>query len=288
MSTGAGLRIDGMMPLDVQRRAAEQLVHLATEPAGVRYSDEHVAGVPCRLAQPPGAAPVAIVQYLHGGYAMCSLDSHRRLAGHVALAAGLPVLLVGYRLAPEHLFPAAVDDSVAVYRELLRRGVPPLEIAVAGESGGGGIALATLLGAREAGLPLPGAAAVMSPWVDLTVSGASIIGNARTDPFVQGAGLRALAAQVLGGADPRHRLASPLFADLSGLPDLLVQVAQDEVLLDDARRLAEAARVAGVRVVEEIVAGMPHAFQLAAGRLHEADAALQRLGAFLRSRLTAG
>ncbi len=281
------LRIDGRMPLPEQRRAAEQLVHLATEPAGVRYSDENLAGVPCRRARPPGPERGAIVQYLHGGYAMCSLDSHRRLAGHLALATGVPVLLVGYRLAPEHLFPAAVDDSVAVYRELLRRGVPPGAIAVAGESAGGGLALATLVAVREGGLPLPSAAALMSPWIDLTVSGASILGNAGSDPFVQGEGLRVLADQVLGGADPRQPLASPLFADLARLPDLLVQVTADEVLLDDARRLTAAARAAGVRVIEEVVAGVAHAFQLAAGRLPEADAALARLGEFLRTRLAA-
>ncbi len=284
-SEGVRLRIDGRMPLAEQRRAAEQLVHLATEPAGVRYSDEDLAGVPCRRAQPPGAERGQILHYLHGGYAMCSLDSHRRYAGHLALAAGLPVLLVGYRLAPEHPFPAAIDDSVAVYRELLRRGLPPGAIALTGESAGGGIALATLLAVREVGLPLPGAAALLSPWVDLTLSGASILANAGSDPFVQGEGLRVLADQVLGGADPRHPLASPLFADLARLPDLLVQVAAEEVLLDDARRLTEAARAAGVRVVDEVVAGVPHAFQLAAGRVPEADAALARLARFLRTRL---
>ncbi len=283
-STGGGaplLRIDGRMPLAEQRRAAEGLVLLATEPVGVRYHDEHVGTVACRWAEPPGPRPQHVVQYLHGGYAMCSLESHRRLAGHVACAAGMRVLLVGYRLAPEHPFPAAIDDSVSVYRGLLDRGIEP--IALVGESAGGGLAVATLLALRDAGVALPEAAAVMSPWVDLTVSGPSMVNNAPTDRFVSAAGLRALARHVLGDADPRDLLASPILADLAGLPTLLVQVAGDEVLLDDARRLTAVARSAGVDVTYDCTEGMQHAFQLAAGNLAAADEALARLGAFLRA-----
>ncbi len=275
------LRIDGRMPLDAQRRAAERLVELATEPADVVYRPQDANGVPCLWAVPSDPAP-GVVQYLHGGYAMCSLESHRRLAGHVARASGVRVLLVGYRLAPEHRFPAAIDDSVRVYGWLLDIDD---RVALAGESAGGGITIATLLALRDAGDPLPRAAAVMSPWVDMTVSGASMVTNADSDLFVGAEGLRALARHVLGETDATHPLASPIFADLSGLPPLLVQVAGNEVLLDDAGRLAEAARAAGVDVAYECIGGMQHAFQLAAGNLAEADTALERLGAFLRSKL---
>ncbi len=149
---------------------------------------------------------------------------------------------------------------------------------------GGGIAVATLLALRDAGVALPAAAAVMSPWVDLTVSGPSMVSNAPTDLFVSAAGLRALARHVLGDADPRDPLASPVLADLTGLPALLVQVASDEVLLDDARRLTALARSAGVDVTYDCTDGMQHAFQLAAGNLAPADEALARMGAFLRAR----
>lgn len=279
---GPLLRIDGCMPLAEQRRASEGLVLLATKPAGVRYHDELVGTVACLWAEPPGPPLPGVVQYLHGGYAMCSLASHRRMAGHVARAAGMRVLLIGYRLAPEHSFPAAIDDSVTVYRWLLDRGTEPL--ALAGESGGGGIAVATLLALRDRGVALPATAAVMSPWVDMTVSGPSMASNARTDLFVSADGLRALARHVLGDVDPRDPLASPILADLSGLPPLLVQVAGDEVLLDDARRLTAAARAAGVNVTYDCTEGMQHAFQLAAGNLAAADEALARLGEFLRAR----
>lgn len=279
------LRIDGTMPLDAQRRAAEGLQWLATEPTGVELHDEVIGGVQCRVVRPEDCRATGILQYLHGGYAMCSLDSHRRLAGHVARATAMPVVLVGYRLAPEHPFPAALDDSVAVYRALLDRGRAPSEIGIAGESAGGALTLSTLVTLRDRGVPQPGAAAVMSPWTDLSVSGGSIETNAERDLFVQGAGLRVLARQVLGGTDPRHPVASPLFADHGGLSPLLVQVASDEVLLDDALRLVVAARAAGVDVALDVVEGMQHAFQLAAGNLPEADAALARLGAFFASRL---
>ncbi len=276
------LRIDGSMSLAEQRPAAEGLVFLATEPAGVRYHDELAGTFACLWAEPPGPRPRGVVQYLHGGYAMCSLESHRRIAGHVACATGMRVLLVGYRLAPEHPFPAAIDDSVTVYRGLLDQGIEP--IALAGESAGGGIAVATLLALRDRGVALPAAAAVMSPWVDMTVSGPSMTDNAPTDLFVSADGLRALARHVLGDADPRDPLASPILADLSGLPALLVQAAGDEVLLDDARRLTAAARAAGVDVTYDCTEGMQHAFQLAAGNLPAADQALARLGGFLRAR----
>ncbi|MGH9027685.1 MAG: alpha/beta hydrolase [Acidimicrobiia bacterium] len=285
--SGAGdgaplLRIDGYMPLVVQRRAAEDLVLLATEPAGARYHDELADTVACLWAEPPGPRPPGVVQYLHGGYAMCSLGSHRRIAGHVACVTGMRVLLVGYRLAPEHPFPAAIDDSVTVYRWLLDQGIE--RIVLAGESAGGGIVVATLLALRDTGVALPAAAAVMSPWVDMTVSGPSMETNAPRDLFVSADGLRALARHVLQDVDPRDPLASPILADLSGLPALLVQVAADEVLLDDARRLAAVARAAGVEVTYDCTEGMQHAFQLAAGNLAAADQALARLGEFVRGR----
>lgn len=278
------LRIDGRMPLDAQRRAAERLVDLATEPSDVDYRNVDAGGVPCLWVTPADPAP-GVVQYLHGGYAMCSLDSHRRLAGHVANASGRPVLLVGYRRPPEHPFPAAVDDSVAVYRFLIDEQDGGGGVAIAGESAGGNLTLATLVALRDLGVRGPGAAAVISPWTDMTVSGASMVTNASSDLFVEAEGLRVLARHVLADTDPSHPLASPLFADLRGLPPLLIQVAGDEVLLDDSRRLADAARAAGVDVTYECTEGMQHAFQLAAGNLAQADDAINRLGAFIAAKI---
>jgi epsilon-lactone hydrolase len=226
------------------------------------------------------------VLYLHGGgYVMGSLATHRKLAGDVSRAAGARVLLLDYRLAPEAPYPAAVDDAVAAYRWLLAAGIEPQAIAVAGDSAGGGLTVATLLALRDRGFPMPGAGVAISPWADLTMESASIEGLAERDPVVRGGDLKRYRDWYLDGTDPRHPGASPAHADLTGLPPLLVHVGEAEVLLDDAVLLAESGRRDGVDVTLEAWPDMVHVWHVFAGRVPESTAAVDRIGEFLRARL---
>ena len=186
----------------------------------------------------------AAVLYLHGGgYCIGSLGSHRGLGGRLAMAAGCPVVTLDYRLAPEHPFPAAVDDATDAYRDLLATGLAPSRIAIAGDSAGGGLTVATLLALRSAGTPLPAAALCLSPWADLTQSSPAYDRLGDLDPMVSKSGLDLMAGSYLGGVDPRTELASPLFAEhLGGLPPMRIEVGEHEVLLDDAAPVGRAAR----------------------------------------------
>jgi epsilon-lactone hydrolase len=193
--------------------------------------------------------------------------------------------LLDYRLAPEHPCPAALEDAVAGYRWLLERGVRPEQIVIGGDSSGGGLALATLVRLREQGVALPAAGVLLSPWVDLTIAGPSIQTRAAIDPLVSPESLRLAAGYYLGGADPRMTLASPLYADLRGLPPLLIQAGDHEVLLSDATRLAEQARAAGVDVTLDVWDEMWHVWQAWAEILPEGQQAIERIGAFIRRQL---
>ncbi|MEK9519709.1 alpha/beta hydrolase [Streptomyces venezuelae] len=245
-----------------------------------------VGGRPALELEPAGAADRGRLLYLHGGgYVLGSPDTHTGLAGELAARTGLRATSVDYRLAPEHAFPAAVEDGLAAYRDLLETGTDPRELVLVGDSAGGGLALATLLAARKAGLPQPAAVVVFSPWVDLTLSGESMRTRADADPIFTEAGIRAFADLYIGAGDPGDPLASPVLADLTGLPPLLVQVGANEVLLDDAVRLAARAGAAGVEATLEIGAGLPHVYQGEHGRLEEADAALDRAARFLTAHL---
>jgi acetyl esterase/lipase len=230
--------------------------------------------------------PVAdrIVLYLHGGgYVNGSCNTIRPLAAQLAAAAGARVLTVEYRLAPEHPFPAAVEDAVVAYRWLLEQGCDPLSVAVAGDSAGGGLTVASLVAGRDIGLPAPAAAVCISPWVDLTLTAGSIDAN-RGDPQVHRQGLSRMAAAYLAGQDPTMPLASPLFADLTDLPPLLVQVGSIEALLDDAQALAAVAKDAGVEVTLECWEGMIHVWHAFAPKLPEGKAGIDRVGAWLTER----
>ncbi len=231
----------------------------------------------------PGADAGRAILYLHGGgYVIGSISTHRSLAARLSKAARARVLLIDYRLAPEHPFPAAVDDSVAAYQWMLSLGLAPARIAVAGDSAGGGLTIATLVAIRDAKLPTPAAGAALSPWVDLEGIGESMTSKSAADPMVQKAGLVEMAKLYLGGKDPRTPLAAPLYADLTGLPPLLIQVGTAETLMDDASRIAERARKAGVKVDYQPYDNMIHVFQMFAPLLDEGQQAIDRIGEFIR------
>jgi len=238
---------------------------------------------PAEWLAPPSVRADVVVLYLHGGgYVIGSPRSHRHLAAAIARAGRARALVLDYRLAPEHPFPAALEDAVAAYRWLLAQGTAPARLVVAGDSAGGGLTVATLVALRERGLPLPAAGVAISPWVDLTCSARSYATNAGVDPIVRPAMVAEMARAYLGGADPRTPLASPLFADLSGLPPLLIHVGRDEVLLDDATGLAERAKAAGVAARLEIVPRMVHVWHWFLPMLDEAQTAVDEIGAFVR------
>ena len=244
-------------------------------------------GVRAEWTSTPADDRNAALLYLHGGgYVIGSLDSHRHLAAEAGRAAGMPALALDYRLAPEHPFPAAVEDALAGYRFLLGRGIRPGRIAFAGDSAGGGLVVAVMVAAREAGLPQPGCGWCISPWVDMEAIGATMASKAASDPTVQRAGILDMARLYLNGADPRSPLAAPLYADLKGLSPLLIQVGAAETLLDDAVRLAGAAGAADVRVDLEIWPEMIHVWHLFHPELKAGSRAIEAGGAFVRA--TAG
>jgi epsilon-lactone hydrolase len=268
-----------------QRAGMEAMVGAMPLPPDVMVTVVDAGGVPAEWVVAPGADANRAVLYLHGGgYVIGSINTHRELAARLSRSAGLRVLVIDYRLAPEHPFPAAVADAVAAYRWMLAQGIDHTGAGIAGDSAGGGLTVAALLALRDAGDPLPAAAVCLSPWVDLAITGESMTTRAAADPMVQKPGVEAMAALYLNGADPRTPLASPLYADLTGLPPMMVQVGTAETLYDDSIRFVERARAAGVDVRLEPWEDMIHVFQLFA-MLPEAHAATDRIGAFLRAEL---
>jgi monoterpene epsilon-lactone hydrolase len=272
--------------LEEQRAFAVLFTDLGTEPDGVTYEEVDAGGVPAMWVVPDGADRDGVLQYVHGGgYVICSMHTHRRMIGHIAKAAGIRALNVDYRLAPEHPHPAAVDDSVTAYRWLLAQGFQPEKLAIAGDSAGGGLTIATLLALRDLGVPLPAAAVPLSPWVDLEGTGETMTTRADVDLIVSPEVIKTMADHFLGGQDARHPLAAPLHADLAGLPPLYIQVGDEETLLDDSLRIAAKARAAGVDVSVDVFPEMQHVFQLSAGTMPEADEAIARIGTYLKDRL---
>jgi monoterpene epsilon-lactone hydrolase len=231
-----------------------------------------------------GTTAENVILYFHGGvYVIGTAVASVPLVGDLARRTGARAITVDYRLAPEHPYPAAVDDARAAYEGLLGQGVDPARIALAGESAGGGLAVATLLALREAGTPLPSSAFLMSPYVDLTLSGESLTDKQALDPVLTPDGLRTRVLDYVAGAGAADPLISPIFGDLSGLPPLLIQVGSHEVLLSDAVRLAGRAAMDDVRVTLEVTPGVPHVFQGFAGLLDEGDAALDEASEFLKT-----
>lgn len=281
-------------PLDLggdlaeQRVIFEEMMAAIPMPPDVRTSSGSLGGIPVVNVDVADADRERIIFYLHGGaYAIGTAASSVGLASDLARRAGTRLVTVDYRLAPEHPHPAALEDAVAAYQGLLDNDVPPSTIAVAGESAGAGLAVATLVALKHAGIPQPAAAVLMSPWADLTLSGDSINGKAAIDPALTPEGLARRAADYLGDSDPAAQLVSPIFADLTGLPPLLIQAGSHEILLDDATRLAARAAAADVAVTLEVTPGVPHVFQGFAAMLDDGDAALTTASRFLRAHLTA-
>ncbi|HEY8149330.1 MAG TPA: alpha/beta hydrolase [Vicinamibacteria bacterium] len=269
--------------MEETRAGFEQMASLFPVDADIKREVVSAGGVKAEWVSAPDADAGRAVLYLHGGgYVIGSINTHRSLAARLSRASKARVLVIDYRLAPEHPHPTAVDDSVAAYRWMLTQGLKPARIAVAGDSAGGGLTVATLVAIRDAKLPLPAAGACLSPWVDLEGIGESMTTKAGVDPIVQKAGLLQMAAAYLGGKDARTPLAAPLYADLSGLPPLLIQVGTAETLLDDASRLAERARKAGVMVSYEPWESMIHVWHLFAPMLDEGQQAIDRIGEFVR------
>ena len=255
-------------------------------PADLRIEAADANGVAAEWTSTPEAEPSRAVLFLHGGgYVSGSLDSHRHMIGQAGREAQTRTLSLAYRLAPEHPFPAALDDVIAGYHFLLSQGFDPKRIAVAGESAGGGLAIAMLVSLRDRGVPLPACTWCSSPWVDLEAIGGSMTAKASVDPLIQKSYLMELAMAYLKGVDPRTPLASPLYADLRGLPPMLIQVGSAETLLDDAVRLAGVAGAADVRVRLEVWPDMIHAWHLFYPQLADGRRALAQVGAFIRSML---
>jgi acetyl esterase/lipase len=270
----------------LEKRGRMELQATVTPPpADVSYEPVSADGVPAEWTAAPGARSDRALVYFHGGgYCLGSIATHRGLVARIARESGVRVLSVGYRLAPEHPYPAAVTDAVSAYRFVLGQGLAPAHIAFAGDSAGGGLVVAALVAARDTGLDLPAAGACISPWLDLTLSGDSMKTKAPEDPMVTPDDLR-LFAEAYAGANLRATTASPLFANLRGLPPLLLQVGTAEVLLDDARRFATAAREAEVDVSLRVWDDMIHVWHAFADLLPEGAQAVRQLAGFVAKRL---
>jgi monoterpene epsilon-lactone hydrolase len=276
----------GQSPEQVRQRVEDRWGNLSAEPGGIDYLETEVAGLPALWAVPKESAGDPVILSLHGGgFVSGSIYTHRKLFGHLAKAAGTRALLTDYRQAPAHPHPAPLEDTTAAYRWLLGQGIEARHIAIAGDSSGGGLAITTLLRARELGLPIAAALMLMSPWVDMAVSSDTYESNRETEAFFYREVVAALAGMFLGGADPKDPLASPLYADLSGLPPTYVQVGGDETLLGESIRFGETARTAGMDVRVDVFPGQQHTFQMAAGRAPGSDDAIRRFAEWVRPRL---
>src|SRR3954468_7413581 len=272
--------------VDEQRRLLRALLSAQPLPADVTVTPADLGGVPTAEITVDGIEPRHVVLYFHGGvYVMGDAFLAAELASQIGRRTHAEVISVDYRLAPEHSYPAAVDDALAAYEGLLQNGIAPSDIAFAGESAGGGLAIATLVNARAHGLALPAAAYVMSPYVDLTLAGTTMETKSDADPLLSRELLEPRVADYTQGQDAALPLVSPVFADLSGLPPLIIQAGSHEVLLDDAVRLAQRAVAADVEVTLDITPGVPHVFQAYHAILDEATAALDRAGRLLSAHL---
>ncbi|MEU0855069.1 alpha/beta hydrolase fold domain-containing protein [Streptomyces sp. SID4946] len=280
-------RPEGPRTIEEMRAGFEALMSGMTVPAGIRTTRTALGDRPALRVAPEDRARAGTILYFHGGgWVSGSPEASLAVAGHLVTRTGRTAYSVDYRLAPEHPFPAAIEDTLGAYRALLNGGADPSAVVFAGDSAGGGLAVTTCLAARDAGLPLPAAVLAFSPGLDATRTGESIDTKEGVDPFFTRASVERTGMLYLAGADPHQPLLSPaVCADLSGLPPMLLQVGTNEILLDDSTRLAARARAAGVDVILDVTADVPHVFQAFADELDEADEALDRAALFLDQRL---
>src|SRR2546421_2043621 len=279
-------RLDTAADVASVRAAFNALTAQAPVPADIQQKPIEIGGVGGIEVTIAGNESENVILYFHSGvYVIGSAAATVPLVGDLVRRTGVNAITLDYRLAPEHPYPAALEDARAAYEGLLKQGMDPGQIVLAGESAGGGLAVATLLASREAGLPMPSCAFLMSPYADLTLSGETLVERQSLDPILTLEGLRVRAPEYLAGADPADPLISPIFGDLSGLPPLLIQVGSHEILLSDALRLAGRAATADVAVTLDVTPGVPHVFQGFAGLLDEAGAALDRASDFVKAQL---
>ena len=272
-------------PLATRRVQYEAVMSRGQLPASVLVEAVTVGTLPAEWVSAPEAASDQVMLYLHGGgYTMGSCSSHRLLAAALAQVTGLRLLVLDYRLAPEHPFPAALEDATAAYRWLLAEGYKPAKIVIAGDSAGGGLTLAALVALRDSGQPMPAGAVPISPWTDLEGTGESVRSRAARDPMVSQDNLASSAKQYYGTHDPKNPLISPLHANFRGLPPMLIHVGDAEILLDDATRVAERAKAAGVDVELEVWDDMMHVWHVFAKLLPEAQQAIDKIGKFVITR----
>jgi acetyl esterase/lipase len=273
--------IDTPLP---ERRAAMERIDRLPRPRKVDYRDTTVGGVPAIVATPTAVPVERHILYLHGGgYVVGSPRTHIAFAARLAKRARAAVSVIDYRLAPENPYPAAIEDCVAAYRGVLEH-TDPTRVTIAGDSAGGGATLATLCALRDSDTPLPAAGYLISPWTDLTGQGESTRTKAAVDPMLDPGWLTHVASRYAGGRPLDHSGLSPLFADLTGLPPLLVQVGSDEVLLSDSTRLVQRARAAGVMVDLDVRDDMWHVYQAFAGMMPEATIAVIEAAGFIRAK----
>jgi monoterpene epsilon-lactone hydrolase len=271
--------------LDIAKLRARIERMAGRPPKGVRISQARVGCLGEWVEVPGVATDAPVMLYLHGGgYVVCSPRTHRAITAFFAHA-GFRVFCPDYRMAPEHPFPAAVDDALSTYEGLLSRGMKPGQIVVAGDSAGGGLTMALLIALRDRKRPLPAAAALLSPWTDLALTGNTIRTNARRDAYINGPAAVKTAALYVGSADPRNPLVSPLYADLHGMPPIIIHVGQREVLRDDSTRLAERIRAAGCEVVISVWPVLPHVWQIFNRILPEGRQSLAQMADFLHKRV---
>lgn len=275
----------GTLSLEQERANLDEGGARFKVPADVKLEPVSAGGVPAEYLTAPNAAADRVVLYLHGGgYTIGSIKSHRYLMQNVSRAAGARTLGLDYRLAPEHPFPAALEDVTKAYQWLLAQGFAASKIAIAGDSAGGGLTLATLVNLRDQGLPLPAAGVLISPWTDLTGTADSVKTRAASDPMVKPDGLYGLAGRYLNGVDARNPLASPVFADMRGLPPLLIHVGGREILYDDAVTVAQRALRAGVEVQLVDEPALFHVWHAFAPMLEEGQQAVEQIGAWLKTK----
>jgi monoterpene epsilon-lactone hydrolase len=277
----------GDLPLEIRRQRIDAAARRSIRvPRDVCLKTVSANGVPSDWLEPDNAVPGRAILYLHGGaYVICSPTTHRGLAGHVAQASQARLLLIDYRLAPEHPFPAALEDALASYHWLLEKGYTPDHIAIGGDSAGGGLTLATALSLRDNIETIPAGLFLLSPWTDLTFSGESIRSRADRDPLLHENTADWLVDQYANGYPLTHPYISPLFAELHGLPPTYIQVGTEEILFDDSIRLEQKARLAGVDTSMDIWPGMWHVFQGFAPYVPESQQAIGKIGEFIRAHL---